>query len=79
MHVRNSWIFSVEVLDDIRESWNEHEIYVHHTRLYKMDAIRKKEARTTKDNMAKDSNDRATRCGSLMGRSCTLEVASMHI
>ena len=33
-----------------------------------MDATWKKEARTTKDNMAKDSNGRATRDGALVGR-----------
>ena len=34
----------------------------------KMDATREKEARTTKDNMAKDSNGRAPRYGALVGR-----------
>ena len=34
----------------------------------KMDTTRKKEARTTKDNMAKDSNGRATMYGALVGR-----------
>ena len=33
-----------------------------------MDATRKKEARTTKDNMAKDSNGGARRDGALVGR-----------
>ena len=33
-----------------------------------MDATRKKDARTTKINMAKDSNGRATRYGALVGR-----------
>ena len=34
----------------------------------KMDATRKKEARTTKDNMAEHTNGRATRYGALVGR-----------
>jgi len=33
-----------------------------------MDATRMKEARTTKDNMAKDSNGRATRYGALVSK-----------
>ena len=35
----------------------------------KMDATRKKKVRTTKDNMAKDSNVRATKYGPLVGQS----------
>ena len=34
----------------------------------KLDATRKKEARMTKDNMAKDSNGRVTRYVALLGR-----------